>query len=90
MSYYEFNNHFWSSEAVCACSTRPKQKAAHKNKIGLVLYVIYLAVSIVFLLDILVSQENQTTGQSFRKSNVIGNCLMLESTRKIQVYCNSN
>ncbi|AFY51226.1 hypothetical protein Nos7524_5514 [Nostoc sp. PCC 7524] len=90
MSYYDFNNHFWSAETVCACSSRPKQKSDHKSKIGWSLYIICIAISIPLLIDILVGQTNQNSVQNVRRNNVIGNCLMLESSMKVQMYCNSN
>lgn len=90
MSYYNFNDHFWSPKIVCGQTTvqTPDQKAVFK-KIILFCSIICIAISTPLLFNILskisdINQDNKLT-------NIYqSNCFMLPNNQGRQIYCSNS
>jgi hypothetical protein len=65
VSYYNFNDHFWSPETVCSQSALPKsnKKSARRKTLGSILALVCIAVWTPLLLQLVVPgvKKNQET-----------------------------
>ncbi len=65
MSYYNFNDHFWSPETVCSQSALPKsnKKSARRKTLASILTLVCIAVWTPLLIQLVVPgvKKNQET-----------------------------
>ncbi|MUG97954.1 hypothetical protein F7734_38865 [Scytonema sp. UIC 10036] len=74
MSYYDFNNHFWSPQMVCCQSrlAKPRQKNAKSRKLVGMLSLMCVAVWTPLLVQILVPTNNQNQENISLNNNEVG------------------
>jgi hypothetical protein len=89
MSYYDFDEHFWSAKSVCAQSKLPTSQPKTTNKTVLkILSVLCIAISSGLLLNVFGLIGNNHPDASFiQTNNSSSNCLFLQGNAKMQVYC---
>ncbi|ARV58921.1 hypothetical protein BZZ01_09995 [Nostocales cyanobacterium HT-58-2] len=60
MSYYNFNDHFWSPKTVCSQAAQPKsnEKNARRSQLTGILTLVCLAVWTPLLLQVIVPTKN--------------------------------
>lgn len=85
MSYYDFNEHFWSPKTIRTKSLPPKpyQKPISKILIS-TLSLICIAIWINLLFEVIMKKENQKLHGIFMYNN---NCFMFKSDKKLQINC---
>jgi len=87
VSYYDFDDHFWSPQTVCSQSASPKSnksntKNAHSGILIGVLSLACIAVWTPLLLQMLVPTTQETQeGSSLDTDNIGGDCLLLRRER---------
>ncbi|MBD2251454.1 hypothetical protein [Nostoc parmelioides] len=87
MSYYNFNDHFWSSKTVCP--QKPIQTNDADSKAKTSSYIICIAstlISLLFAAFFMGNHKNQT-GDIRNINN--SNCLMLTRNQEMQLYCSN-
>lgn len=90
MSYYDFNDHFWSPKTVCIQSSLPNsnKKNTRRSKLIKSLYMVNFAISILLLFDILVIITNQNQDKTAIDTTVNhGQCFTSRSDNGLQIYC---
>jgi hypothetical protein len=90
MSYYNFNDHFWSPKTVCPqkAVAKSKETATPKHKINVTLAVVFIAVCTPLLFGIysrLATKNPQNTYVNVDN----GNCLILSRNQGMQLYCSN-
>lgn len=92
MSYYDFDEHFWSAKTVCAPSKLPTSQQKTTNKTVLVISSVFcIAISSGLLLKVFRAIENNNPDASFTQiNNSSSNCLFLQGNAKRQVYCSQS
>jgi hypothetical protein len=88
MSYYNFNDHFWSPKKVCCQSTQDKSKPNRaKKKIILTIFSLgCIAISTPLLLPELVSSGNENQGEAWLNKNLGNRCVVL-GREPLQIHC---
>jgi hypothetical protein len=82
MSYYDFDDHFWTPQTVVST-----KKSLYENLIHFV-PITFLAICIGLLITILFKINKSDTDGNFLNANNLGsNCLMLKSNSEFKVYC---
>jgi hypothetical protein len=90
MSYYDFDDHFWSAEKVCI-QLKPLDSNNKSTGIKLtnILLIIFVTVLSGLLIKILVSISSSNLNKNIINPDNFGsNCLMLKRDDKMQIYCN--
>jgi hypothetical protein len=92
MSYYDFDEHFWSPKTVCAQSKQKTTNKKIKNQTVLIIFsIISIATTLGLSLRILGAiNNNNTEGLLTRGNNSSSNCLFLQGSEKMQVYCSQS
>ncbi|OUL17818.1 hypothetical protein BV372_34625 [Nostoc sp. T09] len=88
MSYYNFNDHFWSPKKVCSHSTQGKSKENIANK-RIKLAMLSLAVIAIWtplLLPKLVAAKNENQSEVSLNKNLGNKCILLGRER-VQIHC---
>ncbi|MBF2063647.1 MAG: hypothetical protein IGS39_04335 [Calothrix sp. C42_A2020_038] len=91
MSYYNFNDHFWSPKTVCSQSVPSKlnKKSTRKSILFGILTIVCLIAWTPLLLKILFPTTNENQRAVFRdNSNLSDNCVLLKTRERFQIYCN--
>jgi hypothetical protein len=88
MSYYNFNDHFWSPKKVCSQSKDVKKPEKTNNKkIILAMFSLgFIAVSVPLLLPLLTARNDQQ-GKVFL--NNFGDKCLVVRREPVQVYCST-
>jgi len=89
MSYYDFDDHFWSPKVVCIQS---KPVGSKDNSLGIkltnILFIIFVTVWAGLLIKVLIGVSNNQLNQSgLHIDTFSSNCLMLKSNPVRQIYC---
>lgn len=89
MSYYDFDDHFWSPKVVCIQSKSvDSEKNAIRIKLTNILFIIFVTVwaglLIKVLLSVSISQNNQIR---LNTDSFSSNCLMFNSNSIRKIYC---
>ncbi len=89
MSYYDFEDHFWSPKTVCIQSKAiDKHKRHHYRKLRNAVLIIFTAMSMGLLIKILFDiSNNHLDNNPINSNNLSSNCLMLKSNSELQIYC---
>ncbi|BAY37914.1 hypothetical protein NIES2111_22550 [Nostoc sp. NIES-2111] len=90
MSYYNFNDHFWSPKTVCPQKSlvKPKETTNQIKKIKILSYMVCIAICTPLLFGIysrLTSKNPKNTLVNFDNSN----CLILTRNQGMQLYCSN-
>ncbi|MDZ8053986.1 MAG: hypothetical protein RMX68_029515 [Aulosira sp. ZfuVER01] len=88
MSYYNFNDHFWSPKKVCCQTTQAKSKETISNKkvILAMLSLGFIAIGTPLLLPQLLPASNEAQGKISLKKNLGNRCILLERKR-LEIHC---
>jgi len=89
MSYYDFDEHFWSPKTVCIQSKSgdSSRKPSYKNLINIV-PIILMPVCTGLLITILFRVSNSHLDKNFiNRNNFDVNCLMLKNNSGFQIHC---
>ncbi|BAY71952.1 hypothetical protein NIES23_47760 [Trichormus variabilis NIES-23] len=88
MSYYNFNEHFWSSKTVCL--QKPSQVNTSESKARTSPYILCIAsisITLIFAAFFTGNNRNQT-GDIMNINH--SNCLMLTRNQQMQLYCSNS
>ncbi|BCL39502.1 hypothetical protein NSMS1_59490 [Nostoc sp. MS1] len=90
MSYYNFNDHFWSPKTVCPQKSLVKSKETAKQirKIKILLYVVCIAICTPLLFG-MYSRLTSKTSKNPLVNVDNSNCLILTRNQGMQLYCSS-
>lgn len=89
MSYYDFDEHFWSPKTayIQSKSADSSRKSSYKKLINIVL-IILMSVCTGLLITILFRISNSNLDGNFiNRNNIDGNCLMFKGNSRFQIYC---
>lgn len=88
MSYYNFNDHFWSPKKVCSQSTQAKsnQNLAKKSIILTMLSLGCIAVWTPLLFPKLVAPRTENQ-REISLNNNLGNRCILVGRERLQLHC---
>ncbi|MBD2446242.1 hypothetical protein H6G76_03525 [Nostoc sp. FACHB-152] len=89
MSYYDFDEHFWSPKTVCIqCNQHSSQKKTPDRLILTIASILSIAIISGLTVKILTARENSNSNEGLAKNNdSISNCLLLKGDAKMQFYC---
>lgn len=90
MSYYNFNDHFWSPKKVCSQSTQAKsnQNRAKKSIILTMLSLGCIAVWTPLLFPKLVAPRTENQ-REISLNNNLGNRCVLVGRERLQLHCSA-
>lgn len=88
MSYYDFDEHFWSPKTVCAQAklTTSPNKTTNRNLLT-VLSIAFMAISLGLGFKLLGVINNNNLADSSVTNSSSSNCLFFKGNAKTQVYC---
>jgi hypothetical protein len=88
MSYYNFNDHFWSPKKVCSQSTQgnSKQNIAKKRIILAMLSLGCIAIWTPLIFPKLVALKNEPQGEISLNNNLGNKCILL-GRAPLQIHC---
>lgn len=89
MSYYDFDDHFWSPKQVCAQSNPVDSEYNYiGKKLINILLVIFITMGTALLMKMLIEPNNNKLNQSILKTDsFMSNCLMLKSNSVNKIGC---
>ncbi len=90
MSYYNFNDHFWSPKTVCGqkSGVNSEETNHQRSKIKIYLSLVCIAICTPILLTISSGIVNQKPKNAFVNVNN-NNCLILTRNQGMQLYCSN-
>ncbi|BAY08325.1 hypothetical protein [Calothrix sp. NIES-2098] len=88
MSYYNFNDHFWSAKKVCCQTTQDKSNKTIANKkiIVAMLSLAFIFVGAPLLLSQILTASNEHQGEVSLNQN-LGNKCILVGRKPLQIHC---
>ncbi|MCC5638450.1 hypothetical protein LC593_21950 [Nostoc sp. CHAB 5844] len=89
MSYYDFDDHFWSPKLVCIQSKSVDTESSSLGiKITNILFIIFVTFSAGLLIKLFMTFSNIQLNQSkLNTATFSNNCLMLKTDSIKQIYC---
>ncbi len=90
MSYYNFNDHFWSPKTVCGQKSvvNSEETNSKKSKIKIFFSLVCIAICTPILLNFSSKIANKTPRNTYVNVND-SNCLILTRNQGTQLYCSS-
>ncbi|OUL20262.1 hypothetical protein [Nostoc sp. 106C] len=90
MSYYNFNDHFWSPKKVCSQATQAKSKEniASRRIILAMLSLAFITIGTPLLLPKLVTARNENQSAVSLNKN-LGNRCILVGGKRLQIHCSA-
>ncbi|MBU7586844.1 MAG: hypothetical protein KAF91_29005 [Nostoc sp. TH1S01] len=92
MSYYDFDDHFWSAKQVCNQSN-PSDYRSNSIYINLknILFIVFVTVWAGLLIKMLIGvSTNQLNEQEVNTDTFTSNCLMFRRDAMRQIYCSKS
>lgn len=88
MSYYDFDDHFWSPQTVCSQSALPKpnKKIGRRSIVVGILTSACVAVWTPLLLQSLVVAKNENQEKSSLDTDNLGESHILSRRERLQMY----
>lgn len=88
MSYYNFNDHFWSPKTVCVQKSVINLQETPKNrsKTKIFLYTLCIVICTPLLFSVYSSIANKNSKNALINDS---NCLILTRNQAMQLYCSN-
>ncbi len=89
MSYYNFNDHFWSPQQVCVQSAKLNPEDNFRQvSFTSILFIIFISIWSGILIKIFIEISNKQFNMGkLNTGSSLNNCLMLKSENSNQIYC---